>query len=970
MAFVVSVEQVTATFDTTAGATSQTVNLSKGQDETKCAAWYTCRATAAGSDIKANDFFACEMIDNGGTPAVRVHRHALAATTVSERVVEVFVVEFSAAVTVQQGSVSLTGTTVSDTISSITQTNAFAIFGQVNRSTSSGDDFDDAFIQCKFASDTSIQFDRRAGGTPDWDIYYYVIESNGTDFTTEYVEDSWTTNETGPTNLTISAVTLANSFVIPTYETSEGADDMLDGICNVALTGTTTLTWYRDSGTTPNATGTIGAWVVSSDSSGCEVQRFAIDRGSGTTDDTTITEVVEANSVIISSNYIGGGAWSIDNTTGGANFEDRVNTLTFTSSTNVRAQQQTTEASGGTGKMRFEVVEFITGISVSAVGDGSEPDTRTSVVVTGADFEASQGTGKVEIGSTAVYASATKVEVEVNTWSDTSINIDLHEITTTNPLLDDLSAGTVYCYVTNDSGDVSAGKAFTLKAPGATWAANLNTKGSVDVSSGNVTMRLRIQATVADADISGFVGRLYGSKNAGAYSQITASSSNVKIGTSSHFADLDDLTDNQLSAGTLVANNNAAVETVDGKFTCTDDFTTSTVLECEYALEFIAADLADADNYKFRLYHDTTAFDTYTVTADIDVVKGGADHDLLADDLESSSEVTSPAIGQEHAILADDTQSTSEVSSPAVGQEHALLADDTESASELSSPTLGEGHTLLANDVESASEVTSPAVGQEHALLADDAESASEVSAPAVGQEHSLAADDVDGASEVTAPAVGQEHALAANDVESASELSSPTLAEVAPGVDVLLANDVEGASEVTSPAVGQGHVLLADDAESASEVSAPSIGQVHDLAANDVESASQLSTPALSVVGGIDTHDGASQEDYERYRRRLRESQEEYEREREKLQERARQLRRDIEAAANPEVPQVEEESEPAKPIERVTIPQIDLNQFPALSPQMDELQAIIGRLAQMDVIWQQWQDDEDAMAALMLVA
>ncbi len=177
------------------------------------------------------------------------------------------------------------------------------------------------------------------------------------------------------------------------------------------------------------------------------------------------------------------------------------------------------------------------------------------------------------------------------------------------------------------------------------------------------------------------------------------------------------------------------------------------------------------------------------------LVSGGEDV-LLADNVESASELTSPVIGQEHVLLADNVESANEVTTPALGQEHVLLADNVESASEVTSPALAESHILLADSVESASEVTSPALGQEHNLLADSVESASEVTSPAIGQEHSLLADDVESASELTSPALGQEHALTATSVESASELSVPT--------------------------VGQGHALLSTSIESASEITLP----------------------------------------------------------------------------------------------------------------------------------------------------
>lgn len=105
---------------------------------------------------------------------------------------------------------------------------------------------------------------------------------------------------------------------------------------------------------------------------------------------------------------------------------------------------------------------------------------------------------------------------------------------------------------------------------------------------------------------------------------------------------------------------------------------------------------------------------------------------LLANDVESTSEVSTPAIGQVHVLLANDVQSTSEVGSPAIHQVHALLANDVQSASEVTTPAIGQVHALLANDVQSASEVTAPALGQVHVLTAVSVEALSEVSSPSL----------------------------------------------------------------------------------------------------------------------------------------------------------------------------------------------------------------------------------------------
>ena len=251
---------------------------------------------------------------------------------------------------------------------------------------------------------------------------------------------------------------------------------------------------------------------------------------------------------------------------------------------------------------------------------------------------------------------------------------------------------------------------------------------------------------------------------------------------------------------------------------------------------------------------------------------------LLADDVESASEISATALEQEHALLADDPESASEVSAPAISQEHDLLANDVEAASETSAPAIGQAHQILANDVESASEASIPTLGQDHDLsadnveaapevsvpaltavsgtdnlLADDVQSASEVATPAIGQEYSLSANDAPARSEVTTPTIGQEHALSAANAEGATDVTTPDLTPVSGAAD-LSAEDVESSSEATSPNIGQVHILEAFSTESASQFSLPAIGQADNLNADSVASASGITQPSIGQIHAAGT--------------------------------------------------------------------------------------------------------------------
>lgn len=281
-----------------------------------------------------------------------------------------------------------------------------------------------------------------------------------------------------------------------------------------------------------------------------------------------------------------------------------------------------------TGRARsFQVLDIKGGTNptISSIDGGTETvDTRTSVVLAGTDFEASQGTGKVEVSNNATYGSGIVIEIEVNTWSATSLNVDMHEITTTNPLEDDFTLpGTLYLWVTNNSGDRNGtGFSFTLKPPGATWLAALNTDVTINVAAGNVTKRLRIQIDNDGGNATTPSQKYRYSKNSGAYADITASSSNIRTKGSTHFADGDDCDEALVGAASLITNNNAAEETT-GTYTMGTDFTAGSDIETELCFELVSADLADGDTIDIRVYEsDNTAFGTYTQTPRITIEKG------------------------------------------------------------------------------------------------------------------------------------------------------------------------------------------------------------------------------------------------------------------------------------------------------------------------------------------------------------
>lgn len=187
------------------------------------------------------------------------------------------------------------------------------------------------------------------------------------------------------------------------------------------------------------------------------------------------------------------------------------------------------------------------------------------------------------------------------------------------------------------------------------------------------------------------------------------------------------------------------------------------------------------------------------ITYDLDYDIAVASDDLLADDLNITTEVSRPSISQTHNLAADNLNTVTEFSRPALGQIHALAADDLNVTTEVARPSLSESHILTADDLNVVTEVSRPAIGQTHNLLADDLQSLVEVSTPALGQVHALQADDLN----------------------IANEFTRPTLAESG-GEDVLTADDLNVVTEISTPALGQVHALTANSLNNVVEFSRP----------------------------------------------------------------------------------------------------------------------------------------------------
>lgn len=183
----------------------------------------------------------------------------------------------------------------------------------------------------------------------------------------------------------------------------------------------------------------------------------------------------------------------------------------------------------------------------------------------------------------------------------------------------------------------------------------------------------------------------------------------------------------ETSGAVLLASETSSWKKVDSRTSNTGTTTSGTLT---FNTVNTTADKADWDGAVLR-YRQTLGANmgadsaAYTTTTNTQVdVTYTANDALTADDIQSGSQVSKPAIGQIHALTADSIQSGSETGTPALAQEHALLADNIQSGSQVSSPVLvvDTQNELLADDIQSGSQVSSPALSENIEYLRPDAD--------------------------------------------------------------------------------------------------------------------------------------------------------------------------------------------------------------------------------------------------------
>ncbi len=307
MAIWTSVEYVEVSI--TASSEPVTVNLTKGQDETQCTPFFSVRTTGSVTDQHHDRMGEVEFIDNAGTPAVRVS--ASARVDAQTSVFQIFVIEWDSSINVQQVSVTgFTGTSTNVTITDVgAQNQAFMLYSaQFTSAPSSDDDWNDALIQTRFngASTTSVTLSRRAsGGTVNGTLY--VVDCDSGEFTVDHREIDVTSSSATSATDTISSTTTDRTFLVHSYETSEGSDDLRDSAWVADLQNSTTVRVRRGdaSPATPSATSTHSIAVVECQNNEWDVQRNDALTLTSTSTTDTITAINQARSFIVCGNNVG-----------------------------------------------------------------------------------------------------------------------------------------------------------------------------------------------------------------------------------------------------------------------------------------------------------------------------------------------------------------------------------------------------------------------------------------------------------------------------------------------------------------------------------------------------------------------------------------------------------------------------------------------------------------------------------------
>jgi len=358
-AWVKSVEYVEITLS---GVTSNSANLTKGQNSANCVPFASERVAA--TDDQYERSFTDVFFQTGPTRVTAQRFEGVGTVTVG-----VFVVEFDPAyVNVQQGTFAYAngdgpGTPTIITITPVTLAKAALVFYHQQ---SSFLFYSDIAVAGWFSATNQLTF-RRASGNGNINGHYFVFEARNSEFSVQAVSFS-IADAASSNSATISAVDLTKTFVIASHQTLSGNNDNDDNQIGVFLSNPTTLTARRQWQSAPpppdNTISDIRAFVVTL-SDGVTVQRGTLSYATTDLQQTApITPVNPSASMVWNGSEVGPGTIESQAEVNTA-IDTAFQKLKLASATSVQGDRGESCASACAGVGYFEVIDWTTATAVT-----------------------------------------------------------------------------------------------------------------------------------------------------------------------------------------------------------------------------------------------------------------------------------------------------------------------------------------------------------------------------------------------------------------------------------------------------------------------------------------------------------------------------------------------------------------------------------------------------------------------------
>ena len=384
----------------------------------------------------------------------------------------VYIVQFGAGTTVQKLSYTATGTTLTATISSVDKNSSFVVGSWHTTDTSADLRFYYTNHAYQLNSDTELRIRTKASGHYHIGFAYVVTHSSLT-------VQHGTLSASFEASQAITAVNLNKSFLIWSDTTSEGtADDEANSSGYLQAADSILFSPGQTNGTH------VYYWQVISDSDIVKVQRFQSIRTTDETGDFTLS-AVDLTSTIANANHPVASNNSTETTL--AHREScRSTTYDITSTTNLAWHKDDNNGSAVVEVISFGAVPNNVPV-ITDIGDEDFGPAEPNIVITGTKFQSTQGIGKVELANGATYATATKVNQSIDSWSDTSIQFDLSRGA--------LAGTSLFIFVSNSYSETSIAYPVTVQLP-------KNPDTTIDVTSSSADATFEIAPLDTEVNIT------------------------------------------------------------------------------------------------------------------------------------------------------------------------------------------------------------------------------------------------------------------------------------------------------------------------------------------------------------------------------------------------------------------------------------------------------------------------------------